>query len=68
MATTNEQLGTLKKFKKGDGIETKDRYDKIAELPEHCYLMNDELEFIDSLDRNWYIDFAKNKIQDLKVI
>lgn len=68
VATTNEQLGTLKKFKKGDGIETKDRYDKIAELPEHCYLMNDELEFIDSLDRNWYIDFAKNKIQDLKVI
>lgn len=61
VATTNEKYGTLKKYK-----TIKDRYDKIAEIPEHCYLMNGELKMIESLDREWYVDFANKKLRDLK--
>ena len=43
MATTNSSYGTLKKYKKEDG---KERLDKIADLPEHAYLVNDKLDMI----------------------
>jgi hypothetical protein len=28
--------------------------------------MNDNLEMIDDLDREWYVQFAKNKIKELR--
>lgn len=65
VATTNESCGTIKKFK----LENDDyRFDKIADIPEHCRLMNDELFMPDDLDYEWYIVFAKNKIKELKWI
>ena len=64
VATTDSRCGTLKKFKVcKDG---KHQYDKIAEIPERCRLMNDDLELIEDLDREWYVQFAKNKVKELK--
>lgn len=64
VATTNEKYGTLKKYKIDD--EGVIRLDKVADIPEHCVLLNDELEMIDTLDKEWYINFAKKKIKDLR--
>ena len=64
VATTDTKYGTLKKFKICD--DGKPRYDKIADIPERCILLNDELKMIDTLDREWYIQFAKNKLKELK--
>ena len=64
VATTDERCGTIKKFKIcKDG---KHQYDKIAEIPERCRLMNDTLEMIADLDKEWYVQFAKNKIKELR--
>ena len=43
------------------------RMDKIAEIPEHCELINDYLEdsYFKILDKDWYINFTKNKILEL---
>lgn len=51
-------LGTLYKIKE-DG-----RRDKIASLPEHCLIDNDNQIQIDEIDRAWYIDLAKKRVQD----
>ena len=66
VASKDESLGTLKKFKITD--EGTPRYDKIAEIPEHCRLLNEELQMIDDLDKEWYVSFAKNKLKELLVI
>lgn len=66
VATTDTTYGTLKKWKLCD--DGKPRLDKIADVPERCILLNDELKMIDTLDRQWYVDFAKNKIKELKWI
>lgn len=64
VATTDTRCGTLKKYKVcKDGSQ---RYDKIAEIPEHCRLVNDELEMVDDLDKEWYVAFAKNKVKELR--
>lgn len=63
VATTDLNCGTIKKYKKDEN-----RYDKIAEIPEHCYLINDIPKMIDSLDYDWYIEFANNKLKELKEI
>lgn len=64
VATTDTKCGTIKKYKVCD--DGKPRYDKIADVPERCRLLNDELEMIDDLDREWYIQFARNKVKELK--
>jgi hypothetical protein len=46
----------------------KPRFDKIADVPERCKLLNDELRMIGDLDREWYVQFAKNKVKELKWI
>lgn len=51
-------LGTLYKTKE-DG-----RRDKIASLPEHCLIDNDNRIHIDEIDRAWYIELAKKRVQD----
>lgn len=64
VATTDSKYGTLKKYKVCD--DGKPRYDKIADVPERCVLLNDDLEMIDTLDRDWYVQFAKNKLKELR--
>lgn len=64
VATTDVRYGTLKKYKVCD--DGKPRFDKIADVPERCVLLNEELYMIDTLDREWYIQFAKNKLKELK--
>ena len=66
VATTDTKYGTLKKYKVCD--DGKPRLDKIADVPERCVLLNDELSMIDTLDRDWYVQFAKNKLKELKWI
>lgn len=84
MATTDKKYGTLKKFKiveeeikikteKGKMVGTgdyklTDRYDKVAEIPMNCKLVNDEVKFVEDLDREWYVEFAKNKIKELVAV
>lgn len=63
VATVDERCGTLKKYKSVDGLP---RYDKIADVPERCRLINDELEMIPDLDRDWYVQFAVNKVKELR--
>ena len=57
----------IKEFKQKTGLDY-GRLDKIAEIPEKCRLLNDELEFVWDLDKDWYIDFAKNKIKELNEV
>lgn len=64
VATTDMRCGTIKKYKVCD--DGKPRYDKIADVPERCRILNDELEMIDDLDRDWYVQFARNKVKELK--
>lgn len=66
VATTDTKYGTIKKYKVCD--DGKPRFDKIADVPERCVLLNEELHMIDTLDRNWYIEFAKNKLKELRWI
>ena len=57
-ATHHETMGTLYKIK-ADG-----RRDKIANLPDHCLIDNDnEIHMVD-IDREWYIKLAKKRVQD----
>ena len=63
----------LKEFKKKEHLFINKyhlpigRMDKIAEIPEHCELINDSLEdsYFKILDKDWYINFTKNKILEL---
>ena len=50
--------GTLYKTKE-DG-----RRDKIASLPDHCLIDNDNRIHIYEIDRQWYIELAKKRVQD----
>ena len=57
-ASHRSTLGTLYKTKE-DG-----RRDKIASLPDHCLIDNDNRIRIDEIDRQWYIELAKKRVQD----
>ena len=57
-ASHRRTLGTLYKTK-ADG-----RRDKIASLPDHCIIDNDNQIRIDEIDRAWYIELAKKRVQD----
>ena len=57
-ASHRSTLGTLYKTK-ADG-----RRDKIASLPDHCLIDNDNQISIDEIDRAWYIELAKKRVQD----
>lgn len=63
VATTDNKFGTLKKYKVDENGKV--RLDKIAEIPDNCRLLNDELEMIDDLDKDWYVNFATNKLKEL---
>ena len=57
-ATKENRYGTL--FL----IERKGGYRKIAGLPDHCIIDNDNHLTMDSVDRDWYIDLAKRYVKD----
>lgn len=63
VASLDNNKGTLKKFKKDEN-----RYDKIAEIPNHCTLVNGELTFPPDIDKDWYVEFATNKLKELREI
>lgn len=58
-ATTDERYGKIYKIKaENDSIA------KIESLPEHCIIDNDNKLTIDKVDRMFYIDLAKKRIND----
>ena len=60
-ATTDERYGKLFKVKAEN-----DSTAKIEMLPEHCIIDNNNELTIDQVDRQFYIDLAKKRINDFK--
>ena len=58
-ATTDERYGKLFKVKAEN-----DSTAKIESLPEHCIIDNDNKLSIESVDKSWYIELAKKRIND----
>ena len=58
-ATTDERYGKLFKVKAEN-----DSTAKIESLPEHCIIDNDNKLEIESVDKSWYIELAKKRIND----
>ena len=58
-ATTDERYGKLFKVKAEN-----DSTAKIESLPEHCIIDNDNHLTIDNVDKSWYIELAKKRIND----
>ena len=58
-ATTDERYGKLFKVKAEN-----DSTAKIESLPEHCIIDNDNHLTIDMVDKSWYIELAKKRIND----
>lgn len=58
-ATADARRGTLYKVKAEDG-----QVAKIENLPEHCVIDNDNSLTLADVDRQWYIDVAKKRIND----
>ena len=58
-ASKQHLLGTLYKIHKETGAEA-----KIADLPEHCVIDNDNHLTIHSVDKDWYIRKAKKMADD----
>lgn len=64
-ASKDPSLGTLYKVKYTKGVE---RRDKVANLPDHCIVDNDNQLTIDQIDRSYYIEMAKSRVKDFTVI
>ena len=58
-ATTDERYGKLFKVKAEN-----DSTAKIESLPDHCIIDNDNKLTIESVDKSWYIELAKKRIND----
>jgi hypothetical protein len=58
-ATTDERYGKLFKVKAEN-----DSTAKIESLPEHCIIDNDNHLTIEAVDKSWYIELAKKRIND----
>ena len=58
-ATTDKRYGKLYKIKAEN-----DSTAKIEMLPEHCIIDNDNNLTIDKVDKSWYIELAKKRIND----
>ena len=58
-ATADERYGKLFKVKAEN-----DATAKIEMLPEHCIIDNDNQLTIDKVDKSWYIELAKKRIND----
>lgn len=62
-ATADERYGKVYKVKAEDDSEA-----KIDSLPEHCLIDNDNHITIDEVDKTFYIEMAKKRINDFKGI
>lgn len=60
-ASVNDSYGTLYKTHKTTGADA-----KIAGLPEHCVIDNNNELTIDAVNKQWYIDLAKRYISDFQ--
>ena len=58
-ATTDNRYGKIYKVKAEN-----DSTAKIESLPEHCIIDNDNRLTIDNVDKTWYIELAKKRIND----
>ena len=58
-ATTDTRYGKIYKVKAEN-----DSTAKIEMLPEHCIIDNDNKLTIESVDKSWYIELAKKRIND----
>jgi len=58
-ASKDKRNGTLYKIKAENG-----QVSKIAGLPEHCIIDNDNHLTIDDVDKIWYVAFAQQRIND----
>lgn len=58
-ATNDERYGKIYKVKAENDMTA-----KIESLPEHCIIDNDNQLTIDKVDRTFYIDLAKKRIND----
>ena len=57
-ATTDKRLGTLYKVKEDGAVA------KIESLPEHCIIDNENQLSIKDIDKSFYINLAKKRIND----
>lgn len=62
-ATKDERYGKIYKVKAEDDSEA-----KIDSLPEHCIIDNDNELSIEDVDRTFYIEMAKKRVDDFKGI
>jgi hypothetical protein len=63
-ASINKDAGTLYKVKLPKAPGEKERRDKIADLPEHCFIANRSGYKIGMVDKQFYIDLAQKRIND----
>ncbi len=63
-ASINKDAGTLYKIKFPKAPGEKERRDKIANLPDHCFIANRSGYKIAMVDKQFYIDMAKKRIND----
>jgi hypothetical protein len=63
-ASDNKKSGTLYKIKLPKAAGEKERRDKIANLPDHCFIANRKGYLIGMVDKAFYIDLAKKRIDD----
>ena len=62
-ATADERYGKIYKVKAENDMTA-----KIESLPEHCIIDNDNTLTIDKVDKTFYIELAKKRINDFKGI
>ena len=60
-ATKDKKYGTIHKFKIDEN--GKERYDKIANLPENCIVDNTNKLSLDDIDKDFYIEMAEKRIK-----
>ena len=58
-ATKDKKYGTIIKVKKSDGSKA-----KIENLPSHCVIDNENKLKIDDIDKEFYINLAKKRLND----
>lgn len=66
-ASTDPKDGRLLKCKV---IEKGDKKDKFGNTPDHCFIFNDDLSGVpipDKLDREYYVELAKKRLEDFGV-
>lgn len=63
-ASINKDAGTLYKIKLPKKEGEKERRDKIANLPDHCFIANRAGYKMAMVDKQFYIDLAQKRIND----